>query len=55
MSQGWKKNASFVETLKKLRELSVRVQRIELADKINRTKAMLGALTPPPVKGGPRG
>jgi len=43
----WNGKPTFVEALKKLRELSVRIHRIDLADKMNRTKAMLHALTPP--------
>lgn len=45
---GWKKGPSFVDTFYKLRELSIRVHRLSLVDKMNRTKAMLDALVQVP-------
>jgi hypothetical protein len=42
----WKKNPTFVDTLRKLHELSIRAQRIVLITKMRRTQAMITALVP---------
>lgn len=44
--QAWNSATPFIQTVRKLRELSARIHRLELADRIARTKAMLGALAP---------
>lgn len=49
----WKSATPFIETVRKLRELSARVHRLELAARISRTRAMLGAMVPSTEK--PRG
>lgn len=52
-AKAWKGGTPFIQTVRKLRELSARIHRLELAARISRTKAMLGAMAPSTEK--PRG